>query len=97
MHTCALYGSSVQEAIISEIRALVPPATNLMALTATATSETRSKIISALEMDDCKVIAKISNNTNIYYAVLPLPSSPMSALNALIEEMFERKGGQTYH
>ena len=58
-----------------------------MALTATATYETRNKIIKALEMDDCKVIAMIPNNLNIYYAVLPLPLSPMCVLSALIEEI----------
>ena len=72
---------------ISEIRALMPPATNLMALTAIATNETRNKIITALEMDDCKVIAMIPNNTNIYYAVIPLPTSPMYILSTLIEEI----------
>ena len=64
----------------------MPPATNLMALTAIATYETRSKIIKALVMDDCKVIAMIPN-MNIYYAVLPLPSSPMYILSTLIEEI----------
>ena len=74
----------------SEIRALAPPTTNLMALTATATYETRNKIIKALEMDDCKVVAMIPNNLNIYYAVLPLPPSPMGVLSALIEEICSR-------
>ena len=58
-----------------------------MALTATATYETHNKIIKALEMDDCKVVAMIPNNLNIYYAVLPLPLSPMGVLSALIEEI----------
>ena len=62
-----------------------PTFTYLMALTATATYKTRNKIIKALEMDDCKVIAMIPNNLNIYYAVLPLPPSPMCVLSALIE------------
>ena len=44
----------------------MPPATNLMALTVTATNETRNKIIKALEMDDCNVISMIPNNMNIY-------------------------------
>ena len=43
----------------------MPPQTNLMALTATTTYETRNKIITALEMDDCRVIAMIPNNMNI--------------------------------
>ena len=72
----------------------MPPATNLMALTATATYETRNKIIKALEMDDCKVIAMIPNNMNIYYAVLPLPSSPMYILSTLIEEICAKGRGQ---
>ena len=58
-----------------------------MVLTATVTYETRNKIIKALEMNDCKVIAMIPNNLNIYYAVLPLPPSPMYVISALIEEI----------
>ena len=58
-----------------------------MALTATAMYQTRNEIIKALEMDDCKVIAMIPNNLNIYYAVLPLPTSSMCLLSALIEEI----------
>ena len=87
IHICRGHQFRREFSRISEIRALAPPITNLMALTATATYETRNKIIKALEMDDCKVIAMIPNNLNIYYAVLPLPTSPMCVLSALIEEI----------
>lgn len=91
-------GSSVPERFsrISEIRALAPDKTNIIALTATATYDTRSKIIKTLEMDDCKVIAKTPNNVNIYYAVLPLPTSPCndSPESSDRGDMFRRNKGK---
>ena len=71
---------------ISEIHALTPALTNVMALTATATSAMRKKRMESLEMVDCKVV-NIPNNVNIYYAVLPMPSGPMQVLSPLIPEL----------
>lgn len=92
VHTPVLYCRGVQFrkefSRISEIRALTPALTNVMALTATATSVTRKKILESLEMIDCKVVLNIPNNVNIYYAVLPMPSSgPMQVLSPLIREL----------
>lgn len=72
---------------ISEIRALTPALTNVMALTATATSATGKKRMESLKMVDCKVVLNIPNNVNIYYAVLPMPSGPMQVLSPLIWEL----------
>ena len=92
MHTPVLYCRGIQFrrefSRIGEIRALTPALTNVMALTATATSVMRKKIIESLEMVNCKVVLNIPNNVNIYYAVLPMPSSgPMQVLSPLIHEL----------
>ena len=41
---------------ISEVRALIPPNTKLMALTATATAKIRKLIISSLDMGNCHLV-----------------------------------------
>ena len=41
---------------IGDIRSLFPPATNVLALTATAQDTTRETVIEALEMKDCVII-----------------------------------------
>lgn len=92
MHTPVQYSRGIQFrrefSRISEIRALAPALTNVMALTATATSVTRKKIIESLEVIDCKVILHTPNNVNIYYAVQPMPSTgPMQVLSPLIREL----------
>ena len=58
---------------ISEIRSLLPPSTNIVAATATASVETQKKIVRLLEMSDCDIITKIPNKLNIKYVVLPKP------------------------
>lgn len=74
---------------ISEIRALMPPNTNLLALTATASLSTRKSITKSLEMTGCKVVAKIPNNLNIRFSLLPMPSSPQRILDPLIDELVQ--------
>ena len=59
---------------LSEIRSLLPPFTNIVAATATASIETREKILRLLEMNDCHIITKIPNKLNIKYVVLPKPN-----------------------
>ena len=54
---------------LAEIRALVPPGTPYMALTATATRSVRENIMNALEMDDCVQVSVSPNRPNIYYEV----------------------------
>ena len=74
---------------ISEIRALTPPNTNLMALTATASLSTRKSITKTLEMTDCKVVARVPNNLNTRFALLPMPTSPQVILDPLIKELIQ--------
>ena len=45
------------------------------------------KIKKNLEMEDCKVVAKIPNNLNIRYSLLPMPSAPYDVLDPLIDEI----------
>ena len=72
---------------IGEIRALMPPNTNIMALTTTANLSTQNKIKKSLEMEDCKIVSKIPNNLNICYSLLPMPSTPYEVLDPLIDEI----------
>lgn len=72
---------------IGEIRALIPPDTNIMALTATANLSTQIKAIKSLEMQDYKIVAKIPNNLNIHYSLLPMPSTPYKVLDPLVDEI----------
>ncbi len=75
---------------IAEIRALAPPHTNLMALTATANPQTRQSVMKQLDMDDSVIVSKLPNNPNIYYAVSLMPSSPMLMLKPFIDELCEK-------
>lgn len=68
---------------ISEIRALIPPGTNVIALTATATHVTRNIIIKSLEMTNCTVVLRVPNK---FYAVLPQPTSA-TVLDPIVEEV----------
>lgn len=72
---------------VSDIRALTPPSTNVMALTATANSDTRKKIIESLEMFEHEVVIKVPNRKNIFYTVLPRPSSSADVLDPTIKEL----------
>ena len=72
---------------IGQIRALMPPDTNIMALTTTANLSTQKKITKSLEMEDCKIVAKIPNNLNMRYSLLPMPSTPYEILDPLIDEI----------
>lgn len=56
---------------IGEVRSLVPLTVKMMALTATATTATRRKIISSLNMKYCHVISRNPCKPNIQYIVKP--------------------------
>ena len=72
---------------IAEIRALAPPGTNLMALTATANPVTRVSVMKSLDMTNHVIITKLPSNPNIFYAVLPMPSTPMVMLGPIIQDL----------
>ena len=65
----------------------MPPDTNIMALTATANLLTQRKVTKSLEVQDCKIVARIPNNLNIRYSLLPMPSTPYEVLDPLVDEI----------
>ena len=58
---------------IGELRALLPPAVNVMALTATATKSSRAKILHSLRMVRPTMISLSPHKKNIVYTVCPKP------------------------
>ena len=56
---------------LGELRALLPPSTRIMALTATATASSRHKIIDSLRMKNPTYISKTPHKKNIFYSVRP--------------------------
>ena len=72
---------------IAEIRALAPPGTNLMALTATANQKTMNSIMKSLNMVNYAIVLKLPSNPNIFYSINPMPSTPMVMLGPLIQEL----------
>ena len=54
---------------LGEVRSLIPCKDKLMALTATATTDSRTKIIGILGMDNCDVIAESPDKPNVRYWV----------------------------
>ena len=75
---------------IAEIRALAPPGTNLMALTATANQKTMNSIMKSLNMVNYAIVLKLPSNPNIFYSINPMPSTPMVMLGPLIQELFTK-------
>lgn len=62
-----------------------------MALTATATKETRSKITKTLEMDKAVLFCSNPNRENITYAVQVIGSDPLATFKPLVEELKEKR------
>ena len=54
---------------IAEIRALVPPGTPYMTLTATATKNVSNEVMKLLEIDECVEISSSPDRRNIFYGV----------------------------
>ena len=54
---------------LHELRALVPPGTSMIALTATVTSETRADVITRLDIKGCECVSVSSNRPNIFFYV----------------------------
>ena len=75
---------------IAEIRALAPPGTNIMALTATANRKPMSGVMKSLNMINHVIVSKLPSNPNIFYTVHPIPSAPMVVLRPLIQELFTK-------
>ena len=54
---------------LHELRALVPPGTPTIALTATVTPEIRADVITRLDIKGCECVSMSSNHPNIFYHV----------------------------
>ena len=76
---------------INEIRSIVGKVP-LTALTATATTSTRLKILGSLEMKSPALIMDSPNRDNISYAVEVITLDPAQTFKALVKELRERKG-----
>ena len=75
---------------INELRSLVG-GVPLLALTATATKETRSKITKTLQMDKAVLFCSNPNRENIAYAVQVIGSDPLATFKPLIDELKEKR------
>ena len=75
---------------INELRSLVGRVP-LLALTATATKETRNKITKTLEMDNAVLFSAIPDRKNIAYAVQVTGSDPQTTFQTLINTLKEKR------
>ena len=72
---------------IGEIRSLIPPSVNVMALTATATVETRSYVCKQLGMIKPLIISRVPNRVNIMYEVIEKPDSLEASFEPLVNNL----------
>ena len=75
---------------INEIRSIVGKVP-LIALTATATTSTRLKIMRSLEMKSPTLIMDSPNRDNITYAVQVITPDPAQTFKTLVQELKEHK------
>ena len=71
---------------ISEMRSIIPCDVNVMALTATATSQTRQKVCKSLCMEGCFVFSKSPNKRNIF-SVVKGPKMKQQILKPFIDNI----------
>ena len=71
---------------LGEVRSLIPPHVNVLALTATTTKETRKAVIKRLSMRSPKIILITPNNPNLLYLVRDKPEL-FEAMLPLIEKL----------
>ena len=75
---------------ISEIRSLMPPNVNMMALTATATTATCQKIVCALCMKRCYLITTNPPPKNVFCAV-EVKTDLQEVFAPIVEELIVKK------
>ena len=71
---------------LHELRALAPPGTPMIALTATVTPEIRADVITRLDMKGCECVSVSPNRPNIFYAVSPRTEIETDLLS-LVEDL----------
>ena len=70
---------------LGEIRSLLPPGVNVMALTATATSTLRASVMKMLSIQQAVVIAVSPNKSNIRYSVSPFTTLEATFISVVTE------------
>jgi ATP-dependent DNA helicase RecQ len=75
---------------IGEIRSLLPPATGVLALTATAKASTRRTVIKSLNMQCCHIVCRIPNRTNIKYSMFPKPDDAMTVFSPMLTRLCQK-------
>lgn len=72
------------------MRSLVPASVNMMALTATATTVTRQKIVRALCMKRCYSITTNPPKENVFYAI-EVKTDLQEAFAPIVEELIMKR------
>ena len=72
------------------MRSLVPASVNMMALTATATTVTRQKIVRALCMKRCYSITTNPQKENVFYAI-EVKTDLQEAFAPIVEELIMKR------
>lgn len=81
---------------ISEIRSILPSATNVMALTATANLKTREIVVRCLDMKGCFILSHNPNKVNIYYEVTR-KTDLESVIQPIVEHVCQNKTESDHH
>ena len=72
---------------VGEVRSLIPKTVHVMALTATATKETRKAVCRKLGMTDPVIVSQVPNRPNIRYTVVQSPGNIEDAFAPLVEQL----------
>ena len=90
---CAYRGETFRKAFskIGEVRSLLSPEVNVMALTATATKSTRNHVCKSLGMRNPVIVSHSPNKVNIRYSVAKIESSLEDLLAPLILEVKKKR------
>ena len=72
---------------VGEVRSLIPKTVCVMALTATATTETRKAVCQKLGMVDPMIVSEIPNRPNIRYSLIQTPGTIEEAFEPLVEQL----------
>ena len=76
--------------LLGEIRSLLPPGVNVMALTATATSILRASVMKMLSTQQAIVVAVSPDKSNIRYSVSPF-TTLKATFRSVVTELRENK------
>ena len=72
---------------VGELRSLIPKNVHVMALTATATTKTRTSVCQILGMADAMVVCEVPNRPNIRYSVVQASANIEEAFAPLVHQL----------